>query len=50
MLPVLLVMYWRLAKREESEVEAQFGEAYRRYAEQVPAFIPPLYWLAKRPS
>jgi protein-S-isoprenylcysteine O-methyltransferase Ste14 len=50
MLPVLLVMYWRLAKREEREVEAQFGEAYRRYAEQVPAFIPRFYRLAKGPA
>lgn len=45
MLPVLLVMYWRLAKREEREVEAQFGEAYRRYAEQVPAFVQRFYRL-----
>lgn len=42
MLPVLLVMYWRLARREEREVEARFGEQYRRYARQVPAFIPRL--------
>ncbi len=47
MLPVLLTMYWRLAKREEREVEAQFGEAYRRYAEEVPAFIPRFYRLTK---
>ncbi|MFN3347358.1 methyltransferase family protein [Pseudorhodoplanes sp.] len=50
MLPVLLVMYWRLAKREEREVEAQFGEAYRRYAEQVAAFIPRFYRLTKGPA
>ena len=50
MLPVLLVMYWRLAKSEEREVEAQFGEAYRRYSEQVPAFIPRLYRLTKGPA
>lgn len=43
MLPVLLIMYWRLAKREETEVEATFGEQYRRYARQVPAFIPRLF-------
>lgn len=42
MLPVLLVMYWRLAKREEREVEAAFGEPYRRYAREVPAFVPRL--------
>ncbi|MGF1610266.1 MAG: methyltransferase family protein [Kiloniellales bacterium] len=42
MLPVLLVMYWRLARREEREVEAAFGEQYRQYARQVPAFVPRL--------
>lgn len=40
MLPALVVMYWRLAKREEREVEAACGEAYRRYAQGVPAFLP----------
>lgn len=43
MLPVLLIMYWRLARREEREVEAEFGELYRRYADRVPAFIPRLF-------
>jgi protein-S-isoprenylcysteine O-methyltransferase Ste14 len=42
MLPVLLVMYWRLARREEREVEAAFGDAYRSYAARVPAFFPRL--------
>lgn len=40
MLPILLVMYWRLARREEREVEAEFGDAYRTYAGGVPAFFP----------
>ena len=40
MFPVLMFMYWRLALREEREVEAELGEAYRRYAAQVPRFIP----------
>ena len=40
MFPVLVWMYARLAKREEQEAAAQFGKAYARYAEQVPAFIP----------
>ena len=40
MLPVLLVMYWRLARTEEREVEAAFGDQYRRYASAVPAFLP----------
>ena len=40
MLPVLLVMYWRLAKSEEREVEEGFRDQYRRYASEVPAFLP----------
>lgn len=40
MLPVLLIMYWRLSKSEEREVEAAFGERYRSYAGNVPAFFP----------
>ena len=40
MFPVLVVMYVRLARREEREVRAQFGEAYERYARHVPGFIP----------
>jgi len=33
-------MYARLAKREQVEMLAQFGEEYRSYMAQVPAFIP----------
>jgi protein-S-isoprenylcysteine O-methyltransferase Ste14 len=47
MLPILLVMYWRLARREEQEVEAEFGESYRRYAARVPAFFPRFYQSTK---
>ena len=42
MAPVLVWSYYRLAMREERELEAQFGEAYRRYRERVPAFVPRL--------
>ncbi|MEW6332186.1 MAG: isoprenylcysteine carboxylmethyltransferase family protein [Pseudomonadota bacterium] len=42
MFPVLVYMYVRLAQREEREVAAEFGEAYRRYAARVPAFFPRL--------
>ncbi len=31
MLPVLLVAYYRLAKMEEADALARFGDAYRRY-------------------
>jgi protein-S-isoprenylcysteine O-methyltransferase Ste14 len=40
MFPVLVAMYLRLARHEEREVRAEFGEAYQRYAAQVPAFVP----------
>lgn len=40
MLPVLVVMYVRLARQEEREVRAEFGAAYDRYAAEVPAFFP----------
>jgi methanethiol S-methyltransferase len=42
MYPILVVMYALLGKREEREMLAQFGDAYRRYMEAVPAFIPKL--------
>ena len=40
MFPVLTVMYVKLARDEERAVRAQFGEAYDKYAAEVPAFIP----------
>ncbi len=40
MFPVLVVMYTRLARREEAEMEARFGEEYARYAAKTPAFVP----------
>lgn len=40
MAPVLLASYVRLARREERELEARFGEEYRSYRERVPMFVP----------
>lgn len=40
MFPVLVWMYVRLARREEQEVMAEFGDTYSRYAESAPAFLP----------
>jgi protein-S-isoprenylcysteine O-methyltransferase Ste14 len=40
MFPVLVIMYVRLAKIEEREAIVEFGEAYREYMKEVPAFIP----------
>ncbi|HSD53986.1 MAG TPA: isoprenylcysteine carboxylmethyltransferase family protein [Burkholderiales bacterium] len=42
MFPVLVVMYVRLARREDQETLAQFGEEYRRYRADVPPFVPRL--------
>jgi len=40
MFPVLIVVYIRLARREEAMVREEFGDEYDRYAAAVPAFIP----------
>jgi len=40
MFPVLVWMYLRLAREEEREAIAEFGDAYRLYASKVPGFIP----------
>jgi protein-S-isoprenylcysteine O-methyltransferase Ste14 len=42
MAPVLVLAYVRLGWREERELEAQFGEAYRAYRHRVPGFVPAL--------
>lgn len=42
MFPILAWMYLRLARAEERETLAAFGEAYTRYAANVPAFVPRL--------
>lgn len=40
MFPILVAMYVRLARREERDALAAFGEQYARYAERTPAFWP----------
>lgn len=40
MAPVLIVMYTRLARREDAELAERFGEAARDYALRTPAFLP----------
>lgn len=42
MFPILLVMYARLAITEEHAMRAQFGDAFERYVERTPRFIPRL--------
>jgi len=40
MFPVLVWMYVRLARTEERDAEAEFGERWREYAARTPGFIP----------
>ena len=42
MFPVLVTMYVRLARHEEREVRAAFGDQWERYAAQTPRFFPRL--------
>ena len=38
--PVIVIAYTMLARREERDVLAQFGDEYREYQSRVPMFIP----------
>ncbi|WP_346926995.1 isoprenylcysteine carboxylmethyltransferase family protein [uncultured Arthrobacter sp.] len=40
MFPVLVVVYLRLARKEERLMESEFGDAYAAYRGQVPGFFP----------
>ncbi len=40
MFPILVWMYWRLARNEERDALAEFGSRYSRYANDVPGFMP----------
>ncbi len=40
MFPVMIWVYVRLAKREEQDSLADFGDAYRSYQARTPAFLP----------
>ena len=50
MFPVLVVMYVKLARNEEREALATFGDDYRRYMADVPGFIPRLSRLLGGPT
>ena len=42
MWPILMFMYYRLARREEKEMESKFGDQYAIYKRQVPMLLPRL--------
>jgi len=49
MFPVLVFMYTRLARTEEREALAEFGDAYKVYMARVPRFIPRIADLGSGP-
>lgn len=40
--PILVIVYYRLAKQEDKEMEKRFDEEYQKYKLVVPMFIPRL--------
>ncbi len=42
MWPILVFLYYTLAKKEEKEMEKRFGKKYKEYKQSVPMFIPKL--------
>jgi protein-S-isoprenylcysteine O-methyltransferase Ste14 len=38
--PILAILYYRLAKKEDKELEERFGEEYRKYERAVPMLMP----------
>ncbi len=38
--PIIVVVYYFLARREERAMLTQFGDEYRAYAQRVPMFVP----------
>lgn len=43
MLPILLFMYTRLARTEEAEMRARFGQVFIRYQKTAPRFLPRIF-------
>ena len=48
MWPILVVMYYKLAKKEEKEMVDRFVDRYLLYKEEVPMFIPRLFSKSKQ--
>ena len=43
MWPVMAMLYYRLARREEHEMEMEFGVAYIKYKQHTGMFLPPVH-------
>ena len=50
MFPILVFMYERLGRMEESEMLMQFGEEYAKYAARTPRYIPHILRGEKNPA
>ena len=48
MFPILVTMYVLLARREEVEAAAEFGDEWRAYAARTPRFVPRINSMATR--
>jgi protein-S-isoprenylcysteine O-methyltransferase Ste14 len=40
MWPILAILYYRLARKEEKKIEQKFGREYVGYKAKVPMFLP----------
>jgi len=40
MWPILVLLYYRLAKKEEADMEKEFGNEYVKYKKKSSMFIP----------
>ncbi len=47
MWPILTYAYYKLATREEREIEKKFGEEYSAYKRAIPAFVPNFLYKGK---
>lgn len=45
--PVVVLVYYRLARKEERAMLARFGEEYRTYIQRVPIFLPTVRHLSQ---
>lgn len=50
MWPLLMLLYYRLARREEADMEREFGDAYRNYKARTGMFFPRLFPPRQEPS
>ncbi len=48
--PLLMLLYYRLARKEESDLEREFGDAYRQYKARTGMFFPKFRLAPERSS